>query len=70
MFFTEFWVQEFAKKGGGTHTRSLGQSYIRIFFFKVFRKNIFSYFSRSRAGAMMTKLPQKDGSKISSMSDK
>jgi len=71
MFFTEFWVQEFAKAGGGHHdTHVHWDNHISGFYFlKCSDKTSFPVFHDPRHGAMMTKLPQKDGSKISVMSD-
>ena len=71
MFFTEFWVQEFAKIGGGHHdTHVHWDNHISGFYFlKCSDKTSYPVFHDPRAGAMMTKLPQKDGTKISPMSD-
>ena len=71
MFFTEFWVQEFAKQGGGHHSTHVHwDNHISGFYFlKCSDKTSFPVFHDPRAGAMMTKLPQKNGNKISPMSD-
>ena len=71
MFFTEFWVQEFAKKGGGHHSTHVHwDNHISGFYFlKCSDKTSFPIMHDPRAGAMMTKLPMKDMSKISPMSD-
>ena len=71
MFFTEFWVQEFAKQGGGHHSTHVHwDNHISGFYFlKCSDKTSYPVFHDPRAGAMMTKLPQKDGTKISPMSD-
>ena len=71
MFFTEFWVQEFAKTGGGHHSTHVHwDNHISGFYFlKCSDKTSFPVMHDPRAGAMMTKLPQKDGTKVSSMSD-
>ena len=71
MFFTEFWVQEFAKAGGGHHdTHVHWDNHISGFYFlKASDKTSMPVMGDPRAGAMMTKLPQKDGSKVSIMSD-
>ena len=70
-FFTEFWVQEFAKQGGGHHSTHVHwDNHISGFYFlKCSDKTSYPVFHDPRAGAMMTKLPQKDVSKVSSMSD-
>lgn len=71
MFFTEFWVQEFSKNGGGHHdTHVHWDNHISGFYFlKASDKTSMPVMADPRAGAMMTKLPQKDGSKVSMMSD-
>ena len=71
MFFTEFWVQEFAKAGGGHHSTHVHwDNHISGFYFlKCSDKTSYPVMHDPRAGAMMTKLPQKDGNKILPMSD-
>src|SRR6056300_1875856 len=71
LFFTELWVQQFSKSGGGHHdTHFHWDNHISGFYFlKCSSKTSFPIFHDPRHGAMMTKLPQKDGSKISVMSD-
>ena len=71
MFFTEFWAQEFAKQGGGHHdTHVHWDNHISGFYFlKCSEKTSCPVFHDPRAGAMMTKLPQKDKNKVSPMSD-
>ena len=71
MFFTEFWVQEFSKNGGGHHSTHVHwDNHISGFYFlKCSDKTSYPIMHDPRAGAMMTKLPQKDGNKISPMSD-
>ena len=71
IFFTEFWVQEFAKNGGGHHSTHVHwDNHISGFYFlKCSDKISYPVFHDPRAGAMMTKLPHKDKNKISNMSD-
>ena len=71
MFFTEFWVQEFSKNGGGHHSTHVHwDNHISGFYFlKCSDKTSFPVMHDPRAGAMMTKLPQKEANKISPMSD-
>ena len=71
MFFTEFWVQEFSKNGGGHHSTHVHwDNHISGFYFlKCTDKTSFPIMHDPRAGAMMTKLPQKDVNKVSPMSD-
>ena len=71
MFFTEFWVQEFAKAGGGHHdTHIHWDNHVSGFYFlKCSDKTSFPLFHDPRPGAMMTKLPLKDKTKICMGSD-
>ena len=71
MFYTELWVQEFAKNGGGHHSTHVHwDNHISGFYFlKCSDKTSFPVLHDPRAGAMMTKLPQKEKTKISTMSD-
>ena len=71
MFFTEFWVQEFAKNGGGHHSTHVHwDNHISGFYFlKCNDKTSYPIFHDPRSGAMMTKLPHKDRNKLSHMSD-
>ena len=71
-FFTEFWVQEFSKNGGGHHSTHVHwDNHISGFYFlKCSDKTSFPVMHDPRAGAMMTKLPQKDETKITPMIDK
>ena len=71
MFFTEFWVQEFSKNGGGHHSTHVHwDNHISGFYFlKCSDKTSYPVMHDPRAGAMMTKLPHKDKNKVSSMSD-
>lgn len=67
MFFTEFWVQEFSKNGGGYHdTHIHSDSHISGFYFlKCSEKTSFPLFHDPRPGALMTKLSLKDESQVS-----
>ena len=69
--FTEFWAQEFSKNGGGHHeTHVHWDNHISGFYFlKCSDKTSYPILHDPRAGAMMTKLPQKDVSKSGLMSD-
>jgi uncharacterized protein (TIGR02466 family) len=66
MFFTEFWVQEFSKNGGGHHdTHTHCNNHISGFYFlKCSEKTSFPLFHDPRPGAVMTKLTLKDKTKI------
>ena len=71
MFFTEFWVQEFSKNGGGYHdTHIHPDSHISGFYFlKCSEKTSFPLFHDPRPGALMTKLSLKDESQVSLAQD-
>ena len=66
VFTTEFWVQEFAKKGGGHHTlHTHWNGHISGFYFlKASEKTSMPLFEDPRAGNVMNLLPEKDKSKI------
>jgi uncharacterized protein (TIGR02466 family) len=72
MHWTEFWVQEFSKNGGGHHdTHVHWDNHISGFYFlKCSDVTSRPVFHDPRHGAMMTKLPLKDKDKKSIMSDK
>ena len=71
MFFTELWVQEFSKSGGGNHNTHIHwDNHISGFYFlKCSEKTSYPVFYDPRPGAMMTKLQQKDNTKITLGSD-
>ena len=71
IFYTEFWVQEFSKQGGGHHSTHVHwDNHISGFYFlKCNDKTSYPIFHDPRSGAMMTKLPHKDKSKMSHMLD-
>ena len=72
LFFTELWVQQFCKSGGGHHdTHFHWDNHISGFYFlKCSEKTSYPIFHDPRAGAMMTKLPMKDVNIASNMSDR
>ena len=59
--FNELWVQEFSKKGGGHHSAHIhwNQHVSGFYFLKCSDKTSFPIFHDPRAGAIMTKLHQK-----------
>lgn len=67
LHFTEFWVQEFSKRGGGHHDTHVhwNQHVSGFYFLKCSENTSFPCFHDPRMGAKMTKLPQKEASKIS-----
>ena len=67
MFYTEFWVQEFSKNGGGHHSTHVHwDNHISGFYFlKCSDKTSYPVMHDPRPGAMMTKLPMIDESKVS-----
>ena len=66
VFTTEFWVQEFAKRGGGHHTlHTHWNGHMSGFYFlKANEKTSMPLFEDPRAGNVMNLLPEKDKSKI------
>ena len=66
LHFTECWVQEFSHKGGGHHnTHTHWNQHVSGFFFlKCSEKTSLPVLHDPRPGALMTKLPQKDATKI------
>ena len=64
--FTQLWVQEFAKKGGGHHSAHVhwNQHVSGFYFLKCSDKTSYPIFHEPRPGAEMTKLPLKNQSQI------
>ena len=64
--FSEMWVQEFAKKGGGHHSAHIhwNQHVSGFYFLKCSEKTSYPIFHDPRPGAEMTKLFMKDPGKI------
>ena len=60
--FTEMWVQEFAKKGGGNHSAHIhwNQHVSGFYFLKCSDKTSFPIFHDPRTGARATKLKMKE----------
>lgn len=72
LFFTELWVQEFSKSGGGhqdAHVHS--NNHISGFYFlKCSKRTSYPVFYDPRPGALMNKLELKDNDKASTGSEK
>ena len=66
VYFTEFWVQEFSKRGGGHHdTHIHWDNHLSGFYFlKCSSKTSYPVFHDPRSAAMMTKLPMKNQSEV------
>ena len=66
LHFTECWVQEFSSKGAGHHDihAHWNQHVSGFYFLKCSEKTSFPVLHDPRPGAVMTKLPQKDPTKI------
>jgi hypothetical protein len=66
LHYTEMWVQEFSRKGGGYHnTHVHGNQHVTGFYFlKASEKTSMPVLHDPRPGAVMTQLPQKEGTKI------
>ena len=64
--FSELWVQEFAKKGGGHHSAHVhwNQHVSGFYFLKCSDKTSYPVFHEPRTGARATKLKMKDQKKI------
>jgi uncharacterized protein (TIGR02466 family) len=65
--FSEMWVQEFSKKGGGHHSAHIhwNQHVSGFYFLKCSDKTSYPIFHEPRTGARATKLKLKDVEKIS-----
>jgi uncharacterized protein (TIGR02466 family) len=65
LFWTDMWVQEFAKKGGGHHEGHIhADNHISGFYFlKCSEKTSFPVFQDPRLGKIMTQLPIKNDNK-------
>ena len=66
VYFTEFWVQEFSKRGGGHHdTHIHWDNHLSGFYFlKCSAKTSYPVFHDPRSAAMMTKLPMKNPNEV------
>ena len=66
LHFTKFWVQEFSEKGGGHHDTHVhwNQHVSGFYFLKCSEKTSYPVFHDPRQGTEMTRLPLKDGSKV------
>ena len=71
LHFTEFWVQEFAQRGAGHHDTHVhwNQHVSGFYFLKCSDKTSVPVLHDPRPAAMMTKLPQKDPTKVTFASD-
>ena len=72
MFFTESWVQEFSKKGGGHHNSHIhGDNHVSAFYYLKCTKNTSRpIFHDPRLAAKMMKLPEKDSSNVTMANDR
>ena len=72
LFYTESWVQEFNKNGGGHHNSHVhGNNHVSAFYYLKCTKNTSRpTFHDPRTGAKMMKLPEKDSTQISLANDK
>tara|TARA_R100001509_G_scaffold156708_1_gene120191 strand:+ start:10 stop:609 length:600 start_codon:yes stop_codon:yes gene_type:complete len=70
-YCSEMWVQEFNTKGGGSHsTHTHWNSHVSGFYFlKAGPDTSYPMFHDPRPGALMSKLPLKDNSKINEATD-
>ena len=65
-FYEQSWVQEFTRKGGGNHSSHIHwNTHVNAFYFlKCGPETSFPIFHDPRPGAEMSRLPQKDATKI------
>ena len=72
LFYTESWVQEFSKRGGGHHNSHVhANNHVSAFYYLKCTKNTSRpTFHDPRTGAKMMKLPEKDMKQVSFASDK
>ena len=72
LFWTEFWVQQFAEKAGGNHTPHVHyNNHVSGFYFlRCSEKTSIPVFHDPRAGKMMTQLPLKNEKEITLGTDK
>ena len=72
LFFTESWVQEFSKKGGGHHNSHIhGDNHVSAFYYLKCSENTSRpVFHDPRLAAKMMKLPEKDSKKVTMANDK
>jgi len=72
LFYTESWVQEFNKNGGGHHNSHVhGNNHVSAFYYlKCTEHTSRPTFHDPRTGAKMMKLPEKDSKQISLANDK
>jgi len=71
LFWTDMWVQEFAKKGGGHHEGHIhADNHISGFYFlKCSEKTSFPVFQDPRLGKVITQLPIKNENKTTFVTD-
>tara|TARA_R100001530_G_scaffold135319_1_gene112240 strand:+ start:3098 stop:3766 length:669 start_codon:yes stop_codon:yes gene_type:complete len=71
LHFTELWVQEFSKKGGGHHSNHThyNQHVSGFYFLKCSPRTSYPIFNDPRPGAVMTKLPEKDDKQLTRAND-
>ena len=72
LYYTESWVQEFSKKGGGHHNSHIhGNNHVSAFYYLKCTENTSRpIFHDPRLAAKMMKLPEKDIKQVSMASDK
>ena len=72
LYYTESWVQEFSKKGGGHHNSHIhGNSHVSAFYYLKCTENTSRpIFHDPRLAAKMMKLPEKDDKQVTMANDK
>ena len=72
LYYTESWVQEFSKKGGGHHNSHIhGNNHVSAFYYLKCTENTSRpIFHDPRLAAKMMKLPEKDSTQVTMANDK
>ena len=72
LYYTESWVQEFNKNGGGHHNSHVhGNNHVSVFYYLKCTDNTSRpVFHDPRTGAKMMKLPEKDSKQVTMANDK
>ena len=72
LYYTESWVQEFSKKGGGHHNSHIhGNNHVSAFYYLKCTENTSRpIFHDPRLAAKMMKLPEKDSKQVTMANDK
>jgi uncharacterized protein (TIGR02466 family) len=72
LYYTESWVQEFSRKGGGGHNSHIhGNNHVSAFYYlKCTERTSRPIFHDPRKSALMMRLPEKDSEQVTLANDK